>query len=61
MSENKKHKQDLWSASLLVEAFGHNVRELRQECNRLASKSIAMFTLLLIGLIVALLVRFWIA
>lgn len=56
----KKHKaQELWSASLLVDTFGASVRELRKECNRLASKSLARFTLLLGGLIVALLVRYW--
>jgi hypothetical protein len=58
--DTKKHKQELWSASLLVDTFGASVRDLRHECNRLASLSIARTLVLLAGLVAALLVRYWI-
>ena len=58
--DKNKQKQELWSATLLVDTFGASVREMRHDCNRLASLSIARTIVLMSGLIVALLVRYWI-
>ena len=58
--QKNKQKQELWSANLLVDTFGASVRELRHDCNRDAAISIARTIVLMSGLIVALLVRYWI-
>ncbi len=54
----QSNPQDLWSSSLL-DTFGESVRELRQECNRVASISIARTVLLFSGFVAALLLRYW--
>jgi len=54
----KSNHQELWS-NCLMDTFGDSVRELRHECNRVASISIARTVLLVAGLIAALLLRYW--
>jgi len=58
LTDVSNNKHDISSANLL-DTFGETMSEKRQECNRAAAISIARATLLIGGLVAALLLRYW--
>ena len=52
-------QQELKTMSLLQESLGESLSQRRQQSNQSASRSMALFTLLSVGLIALLLMKCW--